>query len=114
MTGFIAMHRSALDHPLLQDAERFRAWFWLVANAAWKPVRVRIKGESVDLGRGELSFSQRFLAAKWGWTKSKVDRFVSDLRREGMIETRSKIGATAGQRRTREQGNKENISTCRY
>ena len=96
MSGFIAMSREAFDHPLLQDGDRFRAWFWLVANAAWKPTRTRIKGQMVEIERGELSFSQRFLAEKWGWSKSRVDRFIADLREEGMIETRSKNGATAG------------------
>lgn len=96
MSGFVAMSRKALDHPLLQDGDRFRAWFWLVASAAWKPTRVKIKGQVIDLERGELSFSQRFLAEKWGWSKSRVDRFIADLRAEGMIETRTKIGASAG------------------
>lgn len=96
MTGFIAMQRDALDHPLLKDADRFRAWFWLVAYAAWKPTRVRIKGETIDLQRGELSFSIRFMAESWGWSKSRVDRFISDLRDEGMIETRAKNGTSAG------------------
>ncbi|WP_374412719.1 hypothetical protein [Novosphingobium colocasiae] len=96
MTGFIVMDRGALDHPLLKDADRFRAWFWLIANAAWKPTRTRIKGTMVEIDRGDLTFSVRFLAERWGWSKSRVDRFLSDLRGEGMIETRSKIGTTAG------------------
>lgn len=96
MSGFIAMQRDALDHPLLRDAERFRAWFWLVANAAWKPTRARIKGQIVTLERGQLSFSQRFMADAWGWSKSRVDRFIADLREEGMIETCSKNGARSG------------------
>jgi hypothetical protein len=96
VSGFIAMDRGALDHPLLKDADRFRAWFWLIANAAWKPTRTRIKGTMVEIDRGDLTFSVRFLADNWGWSKSRVDRFLSDLRDEGMIETRSKIGTTAG------------------
>ena len=96
MSNFIAMSRAALDHPMLQDAERFRAWFWLIAHAAWRPKKVRIKGQIVEIERGELSFSQRFLAENWGWSKSRVDRFIADLRDEGMISTRSKNGATAG------------------
>jgi hypothetical protein len=97
MTGFINMQRDALDHHLLKDADRFRAWFWLLASAAWKPTRVRIKGETVTLKRGELTYSVRFLAEAWGWSKSRVDRFLSALRDEGMIETRAKNGSTAGQ-----------------
>lgn len=115
MSGFIVMHRSALDHPLLQDADRFRAWFWLIANAAWKPTRVRIKGQMADLERGELSFSQRFLAEKWGWSKSRVDRFIGELRDEGMIATRSKIGAEGGATTDHKAGQGQSIITiCNY
>jgi hypothetical protein len=39
MTGFVALHRAAFAHPILQDAARFRAWFWLIAHAAWKPAK---------------------------------------------------------------------------
>lgn len=94
MSGFVVMQREALDHPLLRDGDRFRAWFWLIAHACWKPTRVIIKGEIIELGRGDMTFSQRFLAEKWGWSKSRVDRFMSDLRDHNMIETRSKNGAT--------------------
>lgn len=97
MTGYVAMRRDWQDHDAFGSDEFSRrdAWAWLIANAAWKPSKVRIKGSSVSLERGELCFSQRFLATKWRWSKSKVDRFISLLRAEGMIETRSKIGATA-------------------
>lgn len=111
MSGFIAMQRDALDHHLLQDGDRFRAWFWIVANACWKPAKARIKGRTVELERGELSFSVRFLADNWGWSKSRVDRFLSDLRAEGMIETRSKSGTSAGHKAGQGQSI---ITVCNY
>ena len=111
MSGFIAMQRDALDHPVLHDAERFRAWFWLVANAAWRPTRSRISGQIITLKTGQLSFSIRFLAEAWGWSKSRVDRFLSELRSEGMIETCSKIGTVAG----RKAGQAQSVITiCNY
>lgn len=94
MTGFIAMQRDALDHPLLKDGERFRAWFWLVANAAWKPTTVSVAGRRIALDRGQLSYSQRYLAEAWGWSKGSVGRFIKDLTAEGMI---SPLGQTTGQ-----------------
>lgn len=115
MSGFITMHRDALDHPMLQDGDRFRAWFWLIANAAWKQTSVRVKGETVTIERGELSFSQRFLADKWGWSKSRVDRFIADLRAEGMISTRSKNGADSGATSGHNAGQGQCIITiCNY
>lgn len=92
MTGYVKLWRGWRDNPVLRDPERALAWLWLIENAAWKPGRIWIKGQSVDLNRGEMSFSVRFLADQWGWSKSAVDRFLGVLRREGMIQTRSKTG----------------------
>jgi len=95
--GWICLHRGWRENPIFRgEFSRADAWIWLIENACWKPTKTRIKGDTLELQRGELSFSQRFLADKWGWSKSRVDRFIADLREETMIETRSKIGATAG------------------
>lgn len=97
MSGYIKLHRGWRDSEIFKgEFSRADAWVWLIENACWQPSRTRVKGSSVALERGELSFAQRFLAEKWGWSKSRVDRFIAELREEGMIETRSKIGATAG------------------
>lgn len=97
MAGYIKLHRGWRDNDIFSgEFSRADAWVWLIEEAAWKPTRARIKGQTVELDRGELTFSQRFLAEKWGWSKSRVDRFIAELRTEGMIATRSKIGATAG------------------
>jgi hypothetical protein len=97
MSGFIVMHREALDHPLLRDGERFRAWFWLVANACWKPARVDIAGQIVELNRGQMCHSIRYLGEAWGWPKSNVERFLKRLQAESMLLlTRSKTGTASG------------------
>lgn len=98
MAGYVAMSRDWQDHDIFEGEEFSRrdAWAWLIAHAAWKAGKTRIKGSGVILARGELTFSVRFLAKKWRWSKSKVDRFLHLLRAEGMILVRSKIGTTAG------------------
>lgn len=97
MTGYIKLHRGWRDNDLFKgEYSRADAWVWLIERAAWKPAKVRIKGQTVQIERGELSFSVRFMAEAWGWSKSRVDRFLADLRSETMIETRSKIGTSAG------------------
>jgi hypothetical protein len=95
--GWIKLWRGWRDNPILYKGERALAWLWLLENAAWRPIRVRIKGHTVILERGQLSFSQRFLAGQWGWSKSAVDRFMADLREEGMIATHPKAGAVDGE-----------------
>lgn len=113
MSGYVAMHRGWQDHDIFAGDvfSRRDAWAWLIANAAWKPAKARIKGTGIELQRGELCFAQRFMAEKWGWSKSKVDRFIAVLRAEGMIETRSKIGATAGHKAGQGQ---TIITICNY
>lgn len=98
MTGFYQMHRGWQDADVFGNAEYSErdAWVWLIEAACWQPKRARVKGDMVALERGQMTFSVRFLAEKWGWSKSRVDRFLKRLSAENMISTCSKIGTTAG------------------
>lgn len=85
--GVFAVHRSAFKHPIFADepyTER-EAWFWLLGNAAWKPMRVRAGKATVDLQRGQLAFAGRFLATKWKWSESRVRRFLNRIEIDAMI-----------------------------
>jgi hypothetical protein len=87
MAGFVKLHRSAFAHPLLQDGERFRAFFWLVSEACWKPTKFDRRGTTITLERGQICISIRELATAWKWSKSAVERFLTRLETETMIET---------------------------
>lgn len=86
MSGFIALYREAFSHPLLKDAERFRAWFWLVAHAAWKPTKHDARGHTIAVDRGQICAGREYLAKEWGWSPSAVERFLKRLETEQMIE----------------------------
>lgn len=90
------MYRGWQDHNLFHGDEYSRrdAWEWMIANACWKPERVRIPNtnKTLMLNRGQLFFSGRFLAEKWKWTHARVHRFFLCLKNETMIETRSESG----------------------
>ena len=86
MSGFIALHRDAFSHHLLKDGDRFRAWFWLVANAAWKPTRHDARGRTIDVARGQICAGREQLAKAWGWSPSAAERFLTRLETEHMIE----------------------------
>lgn len=86
MSGFVALHRRALDHPLLNDAGRLGAWSWLLLRAAWKDTPFRAGGELITLKRGQLCVSLRQLGEAWGWPKSTVDRFLTRLENGTMIK----------------------------
>lgn len=84
--GFIILHRAAFEHPLLKDGDRFRAFLWMCASACWKPTRFDLGGKTVTLERGQLCVSRSQLAKEWGWSESAVERFLTRLKTEQMIE----------------------------
>ena len=99
--GFFSIDRGIFDHPLLQRAEWFRAWEWLIGNAAWKPRGARHGTGIVDLQRGQISVTVRDLATKWGWPKSNVSYFLRALQTHEMIvctAIRTRTGTRSGTR----------------
>lgn len=94
--GVFAVDRGIFDHPLFNCKEplsRREAWLWLLAEAEWKPTKRRVSGVTVELQRGQLAHSVRFIAEAWGWSKSAVDRFLGRLKTEAMIGTESGTGS---------------------
>jgi len=94
VTGFYKMFRGWMQNPaLLGDPYcRCAAWVWLVEEAAWAPRRRNIKGRTVELRRGQLTTSTRFLAAAWGWPETTVRRFLTRLKTDAMIGAESGAG----------------------
>jgi hypothetical protein len=88
--GFIIIPRYIFDDPLLHNGTHFHAWLWLVSEAAWKPRRVIVTNgrtlEIVELGRGQLSHSRRYIAKAWGWSEKRVRTFLNRLEKVGMID----------------------------
>ena len=70
------------------------AWIWMISSAVWRDKTTRVGHYIIELERGQLCYSIRFLAKAWGWSKSKVDRYLKRL--ETMDATRSKIGTPIG------------------
>lgn len=85
MSGHIKLDRDAFDHPLLKDPERFRAWFWMVARAAWKSAKIDVNGKTISIRRSQFCTSRDQLAKAWGWSPSAVERFLTRLQTEQMI-----------------------------
>jgi DNA-binding transcriptional regulator YhcF (GntR family) len=92
--GVFAVDRGLFGHEAFADepfTER-EAFLWLVSEAAWKDRARRIGTHRVVLERGQLAASLRYLAGVWQWHESKVNRFLTKLRSECMIETDAKQG----------------------
>lgn len=93
MSGFVAIYREMTEHHLFAgDSARLGAWTWLVAKACWRPTKFNVNGKTITLDRGQFCTSMRDLAEAWGWSKSSVERFLTRLKTETMIETHTGTG----------------------
>lgn len=93
--GYIPLSRKAFDNFLWQEERertRWEAWIDLIQTAAYVPRAALVEGRRLNLRRGELVASVRYLGKRWLWDKNRVSRFIALLRTERMIETRNETG----------------------
>lgn len=92
--GTFAVSRRIWTHPEFAPCEfsEREAFLWLVSEASWKDRTARSGRVVVDLKRGQLCASIRFMAEAWRWSKSRVDRFLKRLENRDMIRTESGTG----------------------
>lgn len=94
--GVFAVDRGIFDHPTFA-AEPFterEAWIWLIKEAAWKPRTVRVGRAVIALERGQCAATTRFMAQRWKWSPSRVQRFLDRLANDGMVSTLTDALAT--------------------
>ena len=60
-----------------------------------------------DVERGSFLASQRFLSKRWGWSQSRVKRFLHDCEDKGEIEMTQQSTHLVTQRMTR-------VTICKY
>lgn len=92
--GTFAVSRRIWSHPEFAPCEfsEREAFLWMVSEASWKPRTVRSGRVVVDLQRGQLCASIRFMAEAWKWSKSRVDRFLKRLEKRDMLVSQSGTG----------------------
>jgi hypothetical protein len=95
--GFIAVPRSIFTDTNFasEPFTEVQAFLNLVADAGWQPRRVRLARGAVDLERGQLLASTRFLAERWQWPEPRVRRFLNRIsgRRANDAQTASQNDA---------------------
>ena len=96
MAGYVAICRSLWSDPDFDDGpmSQREAWIWLIAEAAWKPHKVRRNNAIIELQRGQVAHSIRFIAEAWGWHRARVERFLKALKNRDMIETAAETGVS--------------------
>ncbi|SFK99809.1 hypothetical protein SAMN04488518_113146 [Pseudovibrio ascidiaceicola] len=94
MSGWIRMERALYEHEALKGPLEWGCWGWLIANAAWRRKAVDRAGCKIDLEEGQLCFSLRFLAEKWGVTKDKTKRLLDKWQKWNLITIESATGGS--------------------
>ena len=86
--GWIKLHRSLMEHWLHDDKPfcRFGAWVDLLLMANHDARKIIVCGSPLTIEQGQLFTSTVSLGAKWGWSRSKVERFLTSLENDLMIE----------------------------
>lgn len=94
-TTYFKVDRDIQKHWLWNDKpfSRGQCWIDLLLLATHTDRKTFHKGQLIDRKRGEVHCSIGFLCERWGWSKNKVNTFLSQLKRDAMITTK---GTTQG------------------
>lgn len=97
LEGHVICDRRLANHPLwLQKPFGEGQAMWdLVLLANNRDVLERLDGADVAIARGHSAWTERGLADRWGWGRTKTHGFLRSLERRGTI---AKVTGTAGAR----------------
>jgi len=100
LSNFIPISRKLFKHGFWLEQRaysRFEAWLDLLATARYDntEARVLVNGKFISYQRGQVVASLRFLAERWGWNTSAVNRFLKLLQNEKMINRETAASTTS-------------------
>lgn len=89
--GWISIHRKIQDNLIWNDKpfNRGAAWIDLLLLANHEDRQVLFNGNAIQVKRGEKITSLRQLSERWGWSITKVKKFLNLLSEEKMISYKS-------------------------
>ena len=85
--GWIKLHRKIFDNPMYfsEPFTRMQAWIDLLLLANHSGQYFYVRGNRIDVKRGEVAHSMQSLAQRWKWSRGKVLRYISQLENSQMI-----------------------------
>lgn len=85
--GWIKIHRNITENPMYfsEPFTRMQAWIDLLMVANYRDSVIYVRGNKVDVKRGQIAKSQDFFATRWKWSRGKVIRFLDELQKCGQI-----------------------------
>ena len=89
--GWVVIYRSIMDNPLWEDKpfSRGQAWIDMILLASHKDTEFYFDGDMVSIEKGQIITSKRKLGDRWGWSNSKVNKFLNELEKVGMLSQKS-------------------------
>lgn len=94
MDGWIKLYRKITENPLYfsEAFTRLQAWIDLLIVANHDESYIYIRGNKVEIKRGQVAKTQDTLAERWKWSRGKVVRFLDELQKSGQIvQQKSKL-----------------------
>ncbi len=85
--GWVSIYRSLASSPLwlTETFTRGQAWVDMLLLTNHTDGYLRIRGNRVDINRGQLGWSKTELARRWNWSPGKVRRFFNELEKDKQI-----------------------------
>jgi len=85
--GWIALHRSILDHWVWKDKpfSNGQAWIDLILLANHKDTKEYINGSLKTFKKGTVNRSIESLSSRWGWNRKKTRKFLNALEADEMV-----------------------------
>lgn len=88
--GWISLNRELMNHWVWDcEFSAGQAWVDLLLYANHSQVKLMIKGQLIEVNRGQQARSELTLSKAWKWSRNKVRRFLKNLEKDGMIEIKS-------------------------
>lgn len=95
--GFIKLSRKFFENALWKEPRQYsrsEAWLDLIQMAGFEDSKYILNNRAIEVQRGEIVASRRFLENRWSWGSTKVTNFLDYLKKEGMIKQRQTSGQT--------------------
>lgn len=85
--GWVSIYRSLANSPLwlAETFTRGQAWVDMLLLTNHADGYLRVRGNRVDIKRGQLGWSKTELAKRWNWSPGKVRRFFNELEKDRQI-----------------------------
>jgi hypothetical protein len=94
MSGYTLSHRDKWKHPVFRNLLEAGIWAWMCDAAAWKDTQIRFNGELIELKRGQLATSRRFISEGFCIGEQVTRTFLENLEKEQMINQQPTRKAT--------------------